>query len=1172
MSKPNCLLQTFPRQISSASISSYTPVLLFLYPPSAQLSFRKHSIRRVSHSLYRPTQSRSKSGRDQSSPLTQSSTDDLSSSSSSSSIQSPSSSGTTDSTNQSTPVYSSSTRRILALLQSGDIDLAEAIFKLETAARNKIQTELSPEKEDEELKLLGESLVFSILNRRTFQTPSASTFSFPSVDDRDATLFYASPLTRRVIHLLHFFRIHRVPRTEHMYKLLLGQLLDDGDIDIAARVYTELVEEWAWEARLGRTQPGSDQTLATNELTAEVNWLRRPSTAPSSPSSDSSMAGPKLSGGIDSDQARRQKEEIEEKDLLGFWGLGLRWNHRAEAQRRAMCWAPEPTRVNLYLQRFPSPPPSQTAPGVEPLLPELTPFPSQELLDLILAKLSFSEVAHPEVFQKSAAALAILSNTVLARTLPLFRITSLIKALSSLPKHPTVYPPIPSPDKVDNTSAYAHVQGALSSLIWGLPGGSMDVNATRYGLHFVSETSARTLLWFSLSDLKSPLGGQRVLRYMQGQGWADKSETGLVLMEGGLATKVWNLFLDGLKGAVGSLTAGILELFHTKPDMERPEIQHLVGSSQFGLPVRRIGELPKWKFDVEPSDEHPSALIHSRPFQVQEYDEETNAYISSVPTKPFELLDPHLVQHFDTLISSSAYTADHLSRLTVILIRYGVSTRRFDIVTQITNYLLRQSWRPIQMNRYIYHALFNALVSGGLFRTAEQIFCLAREEASSHGTKLSFGFHRDLLELYAAERKLFFGGKAYPGETVRGNRALTSGWALYRGIMRGDWADWEEVQTRILSNTRFKRIASVPSSNRSSKVLSQTSLIDQASRSTERSIVSDDPIYFLGTNSPEIVRPLRLQNFFNAALSLFYVCRSEDTVPDKFLLNPKTFESLLHERQQVAQSFDSADEPDYAVEDEMLTMVAQDVVRARLPLPPGIEYHLSRYPSFLEKLATLRETVVSSPSFPAQTDELNVHHKYNPYRLVPARSYFKGSLQVYEQEAMDNLASSPEFFSPTDPSGEPYAIHPSDWPLLVWAALKGRTEAEYGNLPPGLWAEAQLFSQSFEVSKSDRYLLLVGRVGKPVPFIPKRHREEFLQGHWPSLRKTYSVAAALERLGDLGWWPGCQKDFIGLKWKESGRGRSVQKRTELKQAVEAIELGSLDSLKEIAQNLKVSID
>lgn len=505
------------------------------------------------------------------------------------------------------------------------------------------------------------------------------------------------------------------------------------------------------------------------------------------------------------------------------------------------------------------------------------------------------------------------------------------------------------------------------------------------------------------------------------------------------------------------------------------------------------------------------------------YDVEGN--VPSTATVPFRLLNPHLEAHFNTLLSSSAYDATHLSRFTIVLIRYGVSTRRFDIVTHIANYLLRQPHRPIEMDQQIYRALFSALVDGGLYRTAEQVFCLAREETGA----LTLAFYREMMELYGKERKVFFGGKVFPGEPLRGKRAIDSGWALYRGVMKADWADWETVQARILGNTRFTRISplDVPRSP---------------------TLLSDD--------TTELVRlptQYNLRSFFNAALTLFYVHREDQAIPTRYLLIPQTFQALLTLRQDFTRSVDPADLPPFGVEDSMLATVARDLVRARIPLPPGIEYHLSQYPQFLDDQAT------SPPSLPIHRQT----HDRNPYRIHAFHT--PSSSPIFEQDAMDAVARSPEYVN-----SSPGEIDPSDWPLLVWASLEGRSETEYAGLPPGLWAESQRFKQYFEVS--GEYLLVVGTSGRPIPFIPRAHRQAFLEQHWTALREAFHSAEAVGRLAGLGWWPGCRRDFERQRWALSNRGRSGKRKREIREAVGVIRFGSLESLREVARKSDLSLE
>lgn len=235
------------------------------------------------------------------------------------------------------------------------------------------------------------------------------------------------PLLTTLIRIRHI-------REEAIYQCLLQRLCVEGLYDTAAKVYVELVEEWATE---GRVAQGAD------------------------PESFYEGGGP----------PRRGREEWELKSsLYKAWWKGIRtWALPGEVlspHDRLDLWHPRKLRLPERLRQFPMPLP--TSP------PSIVPHPTLQNLVIILDHLELDpDVTTFEAFQRSMRACAILASTILSRTLPYLPARLLREVVGTAPNDPPVYPEntTVSPDAPDAWAytAYTHIHLAFRSVLLSPP-------------------------------------------------------------------------------------------------------------------------------------------------------------------------------------------------------------------------------------------------------------------------------------------------------------------------------------------------------------------------------------------------------------------------------------------------------------------------------------------------------------------------------------------------------------------------------------------------------------------------------------------------------------------------------------------------------------------------------
>jgi hypothetical protein len=1080
-----------------------------------------------------------------------------------------------------------------------------------------------------EIKQLTEAVLELVLYPSAAAEPSSSTddvvasgsSSHSRVEqaDPESSTHYGSTLTRRAIRLLHFLRVHGQPRSEAMYGALIRRILDQGHVDLAARVYVELVEEWAWEQKraagraAGIAHAGDDLFDAIEE---EVGWLRKVEWV--DPVKEDVWAFEKWRRGPEAaeedlpgqpfEQARfelfreRRRKEAEAAALQGaaeaetaseveiaqhklqleqdapfngFFG-GLRWNHRAEAQRRTLCWAPSPSRLRLYLRRFP--------PSVSrvPKAARSTsiPFPSMALLNPILERAAgnLTSLSPYGAFVTSASALAIIANTVHSRTLPLSHLSVLIRTFESLPQFPRVHAPLPSPDPVDDTTAFTHVQSALASLIYGLPPGSMGENVERFGLNSISEGSANSLLSYSLGTLRSPAKGEKVLSYMRCQGYlnspASTRETGQVLIKAGLRSKIWRYFVDGFQMTVGEMAGAFVRFVHERPvspealrvtrgSQWRPEQTSLsdhAAVAQLELPEHPItplavsGPEPGVR-SPENGEEKPSASDVDDPHATSEAEaspqplppspqdlwqassaEDAALFADMIDSFPFPAQDelgPDASMLFQSYLQSpSAY--DPPAAATALL-RYAADARRFDLILQMHNYLLGTNDRPVQMTAELYRALIIPLRHSGYHRTAEHVFCLARKELTAQGLELDVDLYGFMLKAYADDRSGGVdyvamdghwspprAGKIYPGDEDPADRALRRGWALYRGAVWGHWQHWDPLQARILRDETHYPL--------------RRWFIEGPQQSPPTLSPANDP-----SGEPDFRPPhsADLPQLFNAAIRLLRMQKGMTELPRHVLRSRDLLKAMIATVKKKALNVRRADAPELVGADLCLSLIALDIRRAGFLVPLGVELLLARYPQHHERIQQVQPIRPLSALQEAEADFFYAYSTEGAFMLPRdvrgSRRRRKEPSEAFDSREMDQLGLATSY-----PAGsfDDCDISPSDWPLLVWAALEGRAETDF-NLPPGIWDAALELKDNFAIAEGGQYLLLVGRFGEPVPFVPSRNRDEFIQLNMPPelLGRKLSPHDTRPRLAlsRAGWWPNMRRDLrerFSAAWRE----------------------------------------
>lgn len=1075
----------------------------------------------------------------------------------------------------------------------------------------------------DEVKQLTEAVLDLILYPSAHAAPSTTTdlvasgsSSHSRVEqaDPESATHHGSTLTRRAIRLLHFMRVHGQPRTEAMYGTLIRRILDQGHVDLAARVYVELVEEWAWEQKraAGRSAGTAHAGDPFDAIEEEVGWLRKvewvdpvkedvwefekwrrgPEAAeedlPGQPFEQARFAlfrerrrqqaeANALQSGSQSTAAEveiaQHKRELEQDaPFKGFFG-GLRWNHRAEAQRRTLCWAPSPSRLRLYLRRFP-PSISQAPQAVRSTT---IPFPSMSLLNPILERAAgnLTSLSPYGLFARSASALAIIANTIHSRTLPLSHVSVLIRTFESLPQFPRVHAPLPSPDPVDDTTAFTHVQSALASLIYGLPPGSMTENVERFGLNSISEGSANSLLSYSLTTLNSPTKGEKVLSYMRCQGYlnspASSRTTGQILIKAGLRSKIWRYFVDGFQMAIGEMTGAFIRLVHERP--ATPEALRLAEGSQWQIDrystsplapnIRRARNLiPQLELPDHPLPQLATSRpgfpengrIHKAPLSEESAslepplssasdpasaeadppakgaDPEAAAGDFDIDSFPFPAADelgPSFEEVFKSFLQSSA--AHDPSAAATNLLLYAAEAYRTDLVIQMHRYLLSSDRRPVQMTGALYKALVISLATKGYRRTAEQTFCLARKELTSEGLDLDVDVYVAMLELYASIRTRAVGyyssdgtwlkhasvGHVYPGELDPAERALRNGWALYRGIVWGQWEHWNPLQERIILDTSsFPRRRWFQQGLQQHPSAAPTAVEPEGSK-----------------GEPDFHPPasVDLPRLFNAAIRLLRFQEGMTELPRHVMRSKDVLHAMIATVKKKMLNARRTDAPELAGPDFLLSLVALDIRRAGFLVPLGVELLLAKYPQYHERIQQVRPIRPLSALPEAEADFGYSYSTGNPYSLPrDVRGVLKQAPErtaAFDGAEMDRLGSASSYPAGTFDGCD---ITPSDWPLLVWAALEGRHETDF-TLPPGLWDAALEFKDNFRLTNDGQYLLLTGRLGEPVPFVPFKNREDFIRLNTPARLLGRVLVLRDDRLrralGKEGWWPGMEHDL-----------------------------------------------
>lgn len=1060
-------------------------------------------------------------------------------------------------------VTTSRGRQIQALVKEGRATEAEASLKAHILTP---LTNVAVDATPEEIKHLAAEVLELVLH-----PPRTSSGPTLERDDVENSTHHGSTLTRHAIRFLHFLRVHGQPRTERMYGLLIRKILDQGHVDLAARVYVELVEEWAWHQRRAAAKEKGGEDLEVpwewEGVEESVSWLKKVDwVEPASQDVAEWEAYKRTSGNVSFEGSHREQTQFEEfrarrreerarverersktaaeieveqhladleqdQPFQGFF-KGFRWNHRAETQRRTLCWAPSPSRLRLYLSRFPPSVPKS------PMLKSSTiPFPSMTLLNPILESTDLTSLAPWSTFSASARALAIIANTVLCRTLPLSHVTVLIKTFETLPQYPRVYAPLPSPDPVDDTTAYAHVQGALSSLVYGLPPGSMNVNVEKYGLNFISESSANSLLSYTLTTLHSPRQGEKVLSYMRCQGYlaspASTRKTGAILVNAGLTSRIWRHFVEGLQMTVGDMAGSVMKFFH-EPPRSLKAWDSARGSYWHRLTPPDNGDLPAIDvsgYSVTPIK--PTPVVTPRDVALERLSDASpnNDDASGLPAH-IEVRLPNaseLGPEFKDLLSRLRSTTPGVEVPGTVanFLQYAIAAQRWDLIFEMYESLLLRDNRPVKMTGDIYRQLVRGLIYSGAFRRAEQVFSLARREQMTLGVELDFDIYLRMVRMYASLRRRGLGhftetgewvkagstGTVFPGEEERSVRALKKGWALYRGIVWGQWEHWQPFQDQILyEQSPYPRRAWFsrpvdPSSNVPSP--------------------KTDPEDFEAKVAPN------LEELFNAAIRLLVNREGMQTIPRRLLRNTDILSLSIETVSKQAANKPRATWPQLKGEDLYLSLVAMDIKRAGFNVPRAVQLLLAHFPTHQERMAQVES---SRPITTLNSEK--AFHPHDPYRLWDRNCSKAKLFRVFDEGEMNKLARMSTYPEGTFDGSE---IGPSDWPLLVQAHLEGRSEDEF-TLPPGLWQAALEFTYNFALSDDGRSLLLVGLTGQPLPFIPTSQRLEWINTNWAN--RGEQLGGESRGAGDvkipnalrkLAWWPEMNSDLNRKKsefWRQ----------------------------------------
>lgn len=256
----------------------------------------------------------------------------------------------------------------------------------------------------------------------------------PTLEEQAAPPY--SPTLSAMCDLLLELSNIRNRRPEEIYLATLRQCWLEGRPDIAARVYVAMVEEWITEGRIAEGASSDDFSEA------------------SAPPRD-----PKV------------RSEREQKNVwLSLWWKGIRtWTLPGETlgpYQRLALWHPRRLALKEKLRSFPYPSPASP--------PTLVPAPEEWLLFFVLDRMELDpETASPAAFAASMRACAMLSNTLLTRTLPFLSKARLYEKLCETPAFPPVYPDnmLEEPPRREKWAyqAYTHIHIALQSIMWSPP-------------------------------------------------------------------------------------------------------------------------------------------------------------------------------------------------------------------------------------------------------------------------------------------------------------------------------------------------------------------------------------------------------------------------------------------------------------------------------------------------------------------------------------------------------------------------------------------------------------------------------------------------------------------------------------------------------------------------------
>ncbi|WVN86997.1 uncharacterized protein L203_102172 [Cryptococcus depauperatus CBS 7841] len=255
-----------------------------------------------------------------------------------------------------------------------------------------------------------------------------------------------------ILDMLEILQDVRYRRPAEMYLLTIKACCDESLFHLAAKVYVGLVEEWITEGRVAEGahpddfHPGGGPPRGWNK---------------------------------------------EEGDR---WWTGVRtWRWPGEVlspHDRLDLWHPRHLSLPEKMRNFPVP--LATSP------PTLVPHPHSSLLNAIILslKLDPTQVA-PHEFASSMRALAILSNTVLSRTLPILGLHQLLRKCKDAPFKPDVYPEGMSREESEDAWAYTaftQVHVTLMSLLWSPPisAGNMGLIVAAQNAELASQLSSDT--------------------------------------------------------------------------------------------------------------------------------------------------------------------------------------------------------------------------------------------------------------------------------------------------------------------------------------------------------------------------------------------------------------------------------------------------------------------------------------------------------------------------------------------------------------------------------------------------------------------------------------------------------------------------------------------------------